>query len=405
MNKTFLESRIREHFNSKTEFAKSLGIQLGSLTDWFARGVIPNSRIDEVFSKLKIESEEEIESALNLPKLEVCYRAKKKDLLEKDVPIEVQSNIKRFSKVYLGLKGDEKVSSDVSEIRIRIGDNRNVVEVASIIRDFLDLTERNPFNINSINYILEKYGINVFFIPFDSFKFCIEGAINPLAFTAQKNNQYLVLCDSNRTFDEIYFDLTHELIHIFTGLVNSKTSQELEDFIDAVAEELVYPKKFLQREFPFLAQVEKGRITPQNFLDNNLRKMVQTSSFMSPRGISKRLLSLGLLNDRQAAYHWLYETEHNFYLKHFGTPLTVTGRMDIDFSDAEAVMSFMNDYVMKDQAKYPLFIEFYNGLVQGRITVRAFGEVFGIDSGEADEMRLIWQNKENCLENASCDEK
>lgn len=389
MNVDFIKKKIAEKFKTQTEFAESLDIKQGSVADWFSRGRIPAAKLQDVFDKLDITTEDDVETALNIPKVEVCFRAKK-DIPDSEVSPEVKAKVKKFSKIFFGLKKREKSTEEILKIRKDIGENRNVDVVANIIRAHLDLTNKSPLNLQSVMYILEKFGIYFYFIPFESFSFCDSSKFKTRALTAKRENQYLVLCDSSRTWDEAFFDFIHELVHIFTGIV-SLSSDEIEDFIDKVTEELIYPKEFLLREFPFIANPEV-RITDKLFIDHNFYEIIDNHEFMAPRGIAKRLESMGVLKGRTKVRDWMFELEHSRFLKFNGSSISSSGKMDIDFSDTEEFENFIENYVLSDYKKYLLFYELIQGLCQNQITIRAFSEIFGLDAGEVDELRLKWRN-------------
>ena len=392
INQEYIEKKIKQVFNTKTAFVQSLGIELGSLNDWFRRGVIPSSRISEVLSKLEIFDESEIDIALGLPVVQTSYRAKYKDLSESEVDNTVKLNTKYLSKTFFALTSAYQTSETLESLWKDIGERRDPYYVASLIRKIVDITDTTPFNFTAVNYTLEKFGINTFTIPFKSFGLSVgDGENRALAFTSKLESRYFVVCDSDRTMDEAAFDLTHELVHIFTGLIGDKISRDDEAFIDHVTEELIYPKLFIERELgPIFS---KKRVSKEDFINRGFRKMISNYEFFAPRGLARTLERLEHLGNRQAAYNWMHDEEHAFYLKHVGKTLTESGSMQIDFSDAYELEDFINNFVESNPRKYPLFYNLCQGLVDSNITPRSFSKLFGIDAGEADELKKNWKGK------------
>lgn len=392
MNPQFFEQRIKEIYQTKTAFAEELGITLGSLSDWFSRGVIPSRRINEVLGKLNIQSEKERCLALGLPLLETSYRAKFKDLDESEVPPAIQENTRFISKIFFSLISDYPKTSSLESLWSEIGAKRDPYYVATLIRKAVDITDTTPFDFGAVNYILEKYGINVFLVPFGAFNLRNDGDENrPLAFTSRFGDQYFILCDSDRTMDEVAFDLTHELVHIFTALIGGSINRDDEDFIDHVTEELIYPKLFIEREMGEIFR--KKRISKEDFLKNGFRKMIANYDFFAPRGVARTLRRLDHLNSRQPVFHWMNYEEHEYYLTHVVSSVSKSGNMDFDFSDVYELETFIEDRVIKDPRKYPLFYQLCKGLAEKKLTPRAFSKIFGIDSGEADELGSEWRGK------------
>lgn len=344
----------------------------------------PASRISDVFRLLNIESKEDRELALNLPQLKLSFRSKR-DILESEVPKNVLSKVSTFSKTYLSLSSDEIIDSQLVDIRNKIGSNRDYRAVAKVIRTFLDISDSTPFDYSQFDYAFKKYGINLFFVPFSSFGFFSQE--NTLrALTANKANNYLVLCDSDRTLDEIMFDATHELVHIFTGTVGEIPNDEVEKFVDLVAEELIYPESFLTKEFPFLLEDGK-RATPDLFLKHNFRKLIESSTYIAPRGIAKTLITLGLISENQKVYTWMHDEEHEHYLKFYGKSLSKIGQIDFDFTDTFKYEDFVKNIVLNNIKKYPLFYLLARSLVRNKITHKAFADIFGMDYGDVDELK------------------
>ena len=246
IDKSYFEKLIKDKFKTKKAFADSLGIQSSSVLEWFERGVIPSKRIHDVINRLEIFKKEEQERLLGLPVIQTSYRAKYKDIDENLVSENIRKNTKFLSRTFFSITSGCGKGEGLKTLRAEIGENRDPYYVATLIRKSLDITNTTPFDFGAVNYILEKFGINVFLIPFSAFGLENGGEENrPLAFTSRLGDLYLVVCDSNRTMDEASFDLTHELVHIFTGLIGGNVTSEDECFIDHVTEELIYPRLFI----------------------------------------------------------------------------------------------------------------------------------------------------------------
>lgn len=391
IDKKYFEDKITEKYKTKTAFVEAVGIELSSLGEWFSRGVIPSKRITDVLGLLGISTEDDISRLLGLPTIETSYRARYRDLTENLVNDSVKDNTKFLSKTFFSLFKKKK-KNDIQDLVSKINGSRDAYLVANFIRQKIDITDSTPLDCRSINYILEKFGINVFFIPFDSFGLKVgEDENQPLAFTSRLGTDYLVICDSDRTYDEANFDLAHELVHVFTGLLGDTVSHDDEKFIDRVTEELVYPKLFIEREMGSVLRSKK--VTKRSLIDNGFRHMIASYDFFAPRGIAKTLFNLEILSKDQPVYKWMINEEHDFFLKHHGETLSQYGRMDFEFSDSYLLEDFINKRVISSPKKYPFFYVLCRELVNCNITPRAFSKIFGVDSGEADELRKVWKGK------------
>lgn len=393
LNTTYIKQLIKSKYATQAAFAEKLGITPPSFSEWLEKGHIPQSRLDSFFEALEVTSQEEIEKIFNIPPFQICYRTSKVTQ-EKEIDDSIRQRASMIGKVFLAIGNKKPESELLLSIRNSLKEITDPYEAARKIREHFDVNEKTPFVINSspITYILRNCHINVLCLPFSSLGVNSKGGVNPLAFTAVKNNQYFVLCDSNRTLDENAFDSTHELVHILTGKLH-ENDRTLETFIDRVAEELVYPKAFLEREFPFI--VDKKILKQDDFNITKLESLFGNYSTMSPRGLAKTLVNLGHIKKNLDVYSWLHDEYHDDFCKRFGFTATSIGKMNFDFSDSYAFEEFMNRFVEADPFRYPLFVDLKKALVEDRITHRAFADLFLMDSGDVDELRLKWKQELN----------
>lgn len=384
LNKDFFEQLIERNFGTKTALAEVLGISISSINDWITRGTIPQNRLGTLFDLLKIHTEEDKDRLFNIPSIEICYRASKAGQ-EKAINPEIKQRANWIAKIFLAIHNNKPTSDLLNTLRQELKGKTDTIEIAQIIRKHFALSDQSPFVIDEKYYFLQNCGVNRFYLPFRYIGLTPkEGEVTPLAFTAHKNGEFFVLCDSDRSFDEMNFDSTHELIHILTGNMN-EDDLSIEKWVDSIVEELIYPKAFLEKEFPFLKQDKTIKI--KDFNVNKLKNLFDNCLSMSPRGFARALASYDYINKDLEVYSWLHDKLQEDWRRPTGSKI---GKMNFDFSDYEKLQEFYANVVDNDARTYPLFNDLRDALIQNRMSPRTFGEIFSLDAGEVDELRKAW---------------
>jgi hypothetical protein len=66
------------------------------------------------------------------------------------------------------------------------------------------------------------------------------------------------------------------------------------------------------------------------------------------------------------------------------------GQMNFNFEDSFEFEKFYDEVVESNPNRYPLFVSLRDALVEKRISPRAFANLFNMDSGDVDELRVKW---------------
>lgn len=383
-NTNFFEELINRYFSTKTAFAKRHGITVSSVNDWIDRGTIPQNRLKDVLNSLNISNPDELERFYNIPQIQTCFRASKAGQ-EKAINKEIKERAQFVAKIFLNIHDTKPTSNLLDTLRSNLKGKTDPEEIAQIIRSHFDLTDRSPFVIDQMYFFLQGCGVNKFYLPFQNLGLIPSEGVKPLAFTSYRSGEFLVICDSDRTLDEMNFDSTHELVHILTGNL-SEDDIKTEKWVDSITEQLIYPKPFLLKEFPFLKQDKVIKI--KDFDQKKLMSLFLNYSSMSPRGFAKALASYGYITPDLDVYKWL----HDKYINPNPTGSKI-GRMDFDFKDSFALEQFYSEVVDREHKRFPLFADLRQALVDERVTPRTFAQLFQMDSGDADELRKVWKKK------------
>jgi hypothetical protein len=383
LNKTFFEDLIVSNFKTKTEFAKALAIKIPSVNEWIERGVIPQARLLQVLELLKVTNDDERDKLFNVPKVSVCYRASK-TAQENAIKPHIKSRAAWVAKIFLAIHDNKPTSDLLNTLRSELQNQTDVKDVVSVIRRNFGLTEITPFVIDQSYFFLQSCGVNRFYLPFKKLGLNDPNGVNPLAFTAHRNNEFFVLCDSERSLDSMNFDSTHELVHILTGNMKEDDA-DIEKWVDLITEELIYPKALLLKEFPFLISDKPTKIREFNL--RKLNNLFNNYLSMSPRGFAKALVSYGFINKDHVVFKWFTEILHKQFARPTGS---VYGKMDFDFSDSYELETFYSKIVDTNPSLYPLFTDLRSALTNNQISVKNFSELFFLDSGDVDELRKGW---------------
>jgi hypothetical protein len=180
------------------------------------------------------------------------------------------------------------------------------------------------------------------------------------------------------------FDAAHELVHILTNKM-TEDDKDVEKWVDKVTEQLIYPPALLENEFPII-KVKKP-LKDKDFNFEKLKAFIYDYEMMSVRGLAKALVSYGYINEDLQVYTWLYESLHAKLPKRTGTRM---GQMNFNFEDSFEFEKFYDEVVESNPNRYPLFVSLRDALVEKRISPRAFANLFNMDSGDVDELRVKW---------------
>ncbi len=389
MNLDFFREKINQVFPTIEEFASQIGVTRASVSAWLnGRSTPEDSRLLDIADALQL-SEREVDSLLGIPETSIVFRKVGGTASEDDIKRKSQDIADTFFKI-------DGSSYVLTGSFVAIANNNDPLSIANYIRkNLLSLTDSEPVKLGDILMELKKHNIGVFFMPFNKIGlvFPNTNTNREVAFTAQKGERVIIFADTNRKIDEINFDLCHELAHVV--LNHSVTNDEQERLCNKVAQELVYPKAFLEHKknalAPFLdASKFSWYATREKFLE--LRREFD----WCPKGLALSLRDNGLIKPNKHEFFRLMKLQANFddqnksvgdiYFRNFNT------------EDFESLELFFNEEILKNKDIFKPFIELKDASTCGRLSPRKLAEVLQIDSGDADELVRSWISEQEIHE-------
>lgn len=381
MNLDFLREKIAVTFPNMEEFANKIGVTRGSVSAWLnGRGKPEDFRLLDIADALNL-SEQDVDSLLGIPKTSIVFRKVGGSGSEE----EIHQKSREIADTFFKIDGSSYV---LTGSFLSISNTQDPSLIANYIRkNLLSLSESEPVKLGDILMELKKHNIGVFFMPFNKIglSFPNNSTNREVAFTAQKGERVIIFVDTNRKIDEVNFDLCHELAHVV--LNHTITTNEEEKLCNKVAQELVYPKSFLDQKKNALGAFTDAKkftwhITREKFLE--LRREFD----WCPKGLALSLRDNGLIKPNSHEFFRLMKLQTNFdeqnksvgdiYFRNFDT------------ENFEQLALFFNEEILKNKDIFKPFIELKDASTCGRLSPRKLSEILEIDSGDADELVRSW---------------
>ena len=387
MNLTFMKAKAEQRFGSVEKFSDVIGVSKVAVYKWLSTSRIPEDRVSQVVEVLKLD-ETEIDQLFNVPQVKLFFRKVGQTAPDKEVEDKFRALANTFFKLDANNYAVEK-----NFIRVI---PESVLSVANHLRTILSLNQNEPASFSRTIVELKRYNVHVFFFPFQkSGQQVTVKATREVAFTAQKENRIIIFLDTGRTFDEALFDLCHELTHLVCNHESGRHNKEEEKFCNAVASELIYPKRFLETFLP-----------KSPLLDNStgIHKAAEAFQMLlsefewSPMGLALAFERDGKIAPRSDESRQLMKLQSVYKQGEKTVDELFFESLDVQCFDS--LSSFFNKDIQKDREIYKPIIELKKAATFDRVSSRRFGEIFGIDSGDADELVNSWRIQEEELEEA-----
>lgn len=385
MNVEFLNQKIKACFPSVEAFAASLGLSKQSVYNWInQKSVLEEDRLLDIFSALEL-SEPETEVLLGIPPTQVFFR--KRGLQSPDKGVEERS--KDLANTFFKLDGASYVVKDAF---VTVG-SKDPVAIASHIRSLLGAEAYKPICFNTLMLELRKHSINVFFLPFRRIGLVLsESGSREVAFTARKGNRAIIFSDTDRTKDQVTFDICHELSHLILG--HETPTKEEERLCNQVATELIYPRKFFELNSDSIrafvdAQGHSAFYAAEKFSQLSLE------FDWSPMGLAIALKEYGLIKDKSHEQKRLMTLER--FLAEKRKTLDQLFYLKFSPEDYQTICEFFDFEIQKEKDLFKPLIELRDAAAFGRISPRRLAEILNIDSGDADELVRSWMKEKEAI--------
>lgn len=387
MNFDFLKTKITEKFSTQENFADQIGVARRTLLNWLSKKSIPNEHLFSILELLDLDEHEE-DILMATPKLSLVFRTKREMLPGKSAQELCQNLASSFVKF--------NTAAYETKNAIPILNNPTFDNVVAVVRGFLSLKDDIPATLNSVLEALRTNGLRVIFFPFHRIGINIQKRDREVAFTAILGDKRIIFLDTNRTRDELLFDLIHELVHIVCGHP-STTTDELEHFCNDVAKEIIYPKTFFFKN-PKLLEFLKNCGTLNFIKVKEMITLVIKDFDWSSMGVALALQGHGHLNKSSHSYKRLMTI--SFKIKGQSQTFDDVYFETFNKTDFESLSIFFQNEIYKNKDIFNGFIELKNAATYGHLSPSRFAEILGLNRGDADELVKSWikEDSENIQE-------
>lgn len=388
----YLQTILRDKEMKLTDLANMLEITPQAISGWEKEGNIPSRRVSQIAAALSLSSQQ-VDQLLGVEPLHFSFRTKNGNHITED---EVTERMKSRSEViFERFFGDLKKNLyDFTDLKNKIQKVGNdFTKIADIIREEFIIRSDSPISNEDSISILDKLNAKSFYLPFSQIKLNVENETNQTAVLYCKDGAYSILVDSDRTIDEAHFDKLHEMIHIFFFDIRNQ-DKSLEDLIDKICGELVYPKQYIVDKF---FDGDESSRPSFNFskLEETFEHEYRLKKFIiSPKGLARAMRDCGLTSRNSELYNFLYKNLNDKF-KRKAISFSEFGKMNFSFSDRNALINFYKNYVdnPKCERTYPLFEKLKNDFLTESLQISDFADTFSISLSDALVLKAIWQNE------------
>ncbi len=391
-----LEELLNEKSLETKDLVNLLEITPQAIQNWKTTNNVPSRRISQLADIWDLPSRS-IDLLMGTSPLHFEFRTKRGEHYS-DADATERMRV-RSEKIYERFfeNSEQKLKYDFTNLRSCISKSKiNFIDIANCIRSEFTIPDYVPFGSDELHKLQWRIGVSSFYLPFKQIKLNIvdQDDFDQSAILFSKDNSYSILIDSDRTIDEAHFDRMHEVVHIiFDGLFEQ--SPEIEDLIDLVVGELIYPKRYLiERYFEgdsSAKPIKNKKLLVSKFLEDThgLRHI------LSPRGLARALRDTELTSRNAELFKFL-NTE--FHEKYRETSVTYSsyGEMDFEFSNRDELLKFYSEVVEKKENAgfYPLFTKLKRDLVTEKLDVKDLADTFSMKLPDAMLIKALWAKKE-----------
>ncbi len=384
MNMTYLKDLIAAKFETIQKFSDAVGVSRASVSAWINGKSTPEDhRLFDIITILDL-SEDETARLMNVPETTLVFRRVGLGPSEETI----QNRSKDIANTFFKIDGSSYVvNSQFFPIGNQTTDHS---AIADIIRGLLCLDKHEPVRLGDVLMELKKHNINVFFVPFHKIGITYSTSNNKeVAFTATNGDRRIIFSDTQRTLDQVCFDICHELAHIVLNHIDA--TEEQEKLCNWVARELIYPKKFFLDKKDAIEPFLNAEVTDWNTALSRAMELCREFDW-SPMGLAIALKENGLIKGSSHEYKRLMKLNTLISNNKSLDELFFTS---FKIEDFESLQIFFNNEIIKNKDFFKPFLELKDAASCGRLSPRKFAELLNIDSGDADELIRLWAKKQD----------
>lgn len=253
-------------------------------------------------------------------------------------------------------------------------------KLSAEIRDVLDLSA-NRVTFEEVISALEGFGVHVHFYPFEYLGIKKENTKNYRAASIQNKDSWLILLDTSYLPIDSLFDLFHELGHIFAGHDLEAHDEQLEEYCNAVAREILTPSAFFQTNKEYFIKAFQA---PSNKVVGEV-ELIQEFLGASFGGVIQALDKNECLPSSTKTYLWAC------FHRRKNDSLTVNYIYEKRTSShKDWALVLLDDHL---SLYFSFFRKIKAGYVAERLTTRVVAQIFNVDISNADLLTKLWINE------------
>lgn len=384
MNIDLLKEQISKKFKSQEEFADLIGVTRRTLQNWFSNESVPNDKYFDILNTLDLEGEEE-EKLLNLTTMQIVFRSKH-SILASDHGAKL---CKEIAESFLKLSNTAfQVKDSIPVLQKPF----SIETIISTIRSIFSLSESEPILLNDVLERLKFHNVSTVFFPFDKIGIDVKKQGREVAFTVVKDGKRIIFLDTNRTTDEVLFDLIHEVAHIVCGHIPEMTTEVDEKLCNDVATEIIYPRLFFIKNSKMTEVLQNCSRYQYNQVKEWINLILKDLDW-SAMGIALTLEKYGYFAKTNNSFKRLMginaqiiKSSQNIDQMYFA---------NFDTNNYDSILTFFKKDIYKNRDFYNGFIELKNGAVYGHISASRLAEIICINRGDADELVKEWVKEDS----------
>lgn len=364
----FLKSLIKVSYDLQNS-QELFGISRTRLSTCLKENKINRKVLYTIASKLKLEKSI-FNEVLGIKPLPVFFR--KERLEEPD--LEEVEKLRSYIAPFLKVIDYKKQKEALPTFRDLPAD-----KMAKQIRKVLSIPSRSV----SIEYVIDTltvFGVHVYFCPFKNMGINIKKKSKKMlrAASIPLDDNWIILLDTSKSLEDVFFDLMHELAHIFAGHnPDEMHSKEIEDYCQSVAKEFFTPTEFFQKNFEYF-QEHFESVSRKSQAVGHVDK-IRIYLGASFEGVVLKLKEMEIISKEMQNY--LYGVVIN--KKRHSKPLDI-------FYSGDWVTRLDEDIY---KYYYKFFLEVRYLYQEELLTQRSVGKLFNLDFGESALLVDNW-----CLE-------
>lgn len=333
---------------------------------------------DEVEIELleAIEPTEEDYEKIYYSDYKLMFRKKYLDPPSENTRIKARNLARAFHEI---LGTSERSSSfDVSP---RDCLSSNPLEVAKILREKLGLpfNRKSAITLERVVLALRDFNIYVGFYDFEKLGINSKDQSREVAFTSKLNESCVIFLDINRTEAEAFFDLIHELTHIYFNHSYEDQSKDIERFCNAVSAAFIYSEELLNSD--------------------EVKKIILARTDEEVQGEFNKILVFNSIDVRGLT---IAISNSNMSTKDKGILISKVKKVNVQSSNIKK--SYFSNFYKEDRIqeffeidcckREDIFYFFYSLLrgafITSSLSVRKLSSILNMNSGDVDELSKIW---------------